>query len=264
MPRLRIVPVLLKRGPSLVKGPSFSKSRVIGPALPSIRIYQSRNIDELVVVDVSATGAVPDGVNRFAWIQNVNRYLTMPLSVGGGIRSIDQIQYLIQNGADRVILNSSLRNDHSLVRHAVAMHGSQSVVGSLDVSYVDNKWCIYDSWQRKFLDICLSSLVAEVQDLGVGEILLTSHRCEGQMKGFDLDLLNYAVGLVKVPLIFAGGAGCLSDFCDLMKFANENEIEISAIAASSCFHFTHITPSDVAKCLVDSGFDARISDQDCL
>ena len=254
------MPVLLKRGPSLVKGPSFSKSRVIGPALPSIRIYQSRNIDELIVVDVSNSGAVSAGVERFAWIKDVNNFLTMPLSVGGGIRSIDQIQYLIQNGADRVVLNWALRNDHSLVRHAVAMHGSQSVVGSIDVSFIDNKWCIYDSWQHKFLDICLASLIAEVQDLGVGEIFLTSHRCEGHMKGFDLELLKDAVGLVNVPLIFSGGAGSLADFCELMRFANDIEIKISAIAAASCFHFTQITPSDVAKCLINLGFDARATD----
>lgn len=257
MPRLRIVPVLLKRGPSLVKGPSFSKSRVIGPVLPAIRIYQSRNVDELIVVDVSNSGGASAGVERFSWIKDVNDYLTMPLTVGGGIRSIDQIQYLIQNGADRVVLNWALRNDHSLVRQAVAMHGSQSVVGSIDVSFIDNKWRIYDSWQNKSLDISLDFLISEVQELGVGEILLTSHQCEGHMKGFDLELLKDAVDLVDVPLIFSGGAGSLVDFCELMKVANGMENKISAIAAASCFHFTQITPSNVAKCLIDLGFDAR-------
>ena len=118
----------------------------------------------------------------------------MPLSVGGGIRSIDQIQYLIQNGADRVVLNWALRNDQSLVSQAVAMHGSQSVVASIDVSFKDNKWCVYDSWQGKLLDSCLASLISEVQDLGVGEILLTSFRCEGHMKGFDLEYLRSTRG----------------------------------------------------------------------
>ena len=247
-----------------MKGPFFSKSRVIGPALPSIRIYQSRNVDELVVVDVSSVGPVCTSVERFAWIKDVNKFLTMPLSVGGGIRSINQIQYLIQNGADRVILNWSLRNDPSLVKCAVSMHGSQSVVGSIDVSYIDNKWCVYDAWSQKCLDISLGSLLNEVQDLGVGEILLTSYRCEGNMAGFDLDLLKYASDLVKVPLIFSGGAGCLSDFCDLMKFAQDINLEIAAVAASSCFHFTQITPNDVAKSLVDSGFDARLASHDSL
>lgn len=258
MPRLRIVPALLKRGPSLVKGPSFSKSRVIGPALPSIRVYQSRNIDELIVVDVSSSGEDSESVERFSWIKDVNKFLTMPLSVGGGIRSIEQIQYLIQNGADRVVLNSALRNDPSLVKHAVAMHGSQSVVGSIDVLFADDKWLVYDSWLQKPLEICLPSLITDVQNLGVGEILVTSQRCEGQMKGFDLELLKFCADLIHVPFIFSGGAGSLADFHDLMNYANNINLNISAIAASSCFHFTHVTPVDVAKSLKNSGFNTRV------
>ena len=259
MPRIRIVPVLLKRGPSLVKGASFAKSRVIGPALPSVRIYQSRNVDELVVIDVS--GSVDDslGIKRFEWIKEVNSFLTMPLSIGGGVRSISQIQYLIQNGADRVLLNWALRHDKHLVKKAVSIHGGQSIVGSIDVLFIDGVWHVYDSWQLKPLDLCLASFISEVQDLGVGEILLTSHRCEGQMKGFDLDLLENIVGLVSVPLIFQGGAGSLIDFYHILKSAEDIGVEISAIAASSCFHFTQLTPGEVSKYLKDMKFDTRIA-----
>lgn len=259
MPRLRIVPMLLKKGPSLVKGPSFSKSRVIGPALPSIRIYQARDVDELIVIDVSDWAKDCKRVDRFRWLKEVNSYLTMPLTVGGGIRSSEQIQFLIQNGADRVVLNWALRNDQDLVKNAVLRHGSQSIVGSIDVLFDEGRWLIYDSWLGKSLDISLDAFIPEVQGLGVGEILLTSYSNEGQMKGFDLQLLKATLELVEVPFIFSGGAGGLTDFCDLMNFVDNMNANISAIAASSCFHFTQSTPGEVAKCLHDEGFNTRIT-----
>lgn len=253
------MPLLLKRGPSLVKGKSFSKERVIGPALPSVRVYQARNVDELIILDVSIPGEDSEAVDRFNWIKEVNRFLTMPLSVGGGVRSVSQIRYLIQNGADRVVLNSVLRNNRPLVEAAVATYGSQSVVASLDVALFNGSWRVYDSWLQRPLDISIQSLIVDVQNLGVGEILLTSHRSEGHMRGFDLDLLDSIAGLVDVPLAFCGGAGVLADFCDLMNYADSIGVDISAVAASSCFHFTHITPADVSKHLREAGYNTRIS-----
>lgn len=253
------MPLLLKRGPSLVKGKSFSKERVIGPALPSVRVYQARNVDELIILDVSTPSEDFEGVERFSWIKEVNRFLTMPLSVGGGIRMASQVQYLIQNGADRVVFNSALRNDQSLVEVAVATYGSQSVVASIDVALFEGSWRVYDSWLQRPLNLLLESFIVDVQNLGVGEILLTSYRCEGHMRGFDLDLLDSIVDLIDVPLSFCGGAGCLADFCSLMKSADSIGVEISAMAASSCFHFTHITPAEVSMCLREAGFDTRVS-----
>jgi len=257
MTKLRVIPNLLKRGPSLVKGPLFSKRRVVGPILPLLRVYQSRNIDELALQDVSSLSSSSHS-NRFDWVKSVSSFLTMPLSVGGGIRSASEAHQLIKAGADKVIINSLFFKDLSVLAQISNVHGSQSVVLSIDVYTQDGSFYIYDSWKNDKTGLLLSDILDDLSSPYIGEILLTSVSHEGLMSGFDLALFKYVAPQINVPLVFSGGGGNPQHFLDLVEVSNSLTIELSGIAASSCFLFTKYTPLDVSAFLQLHGHNTRV------
>ncbi len=255
MLKLRIIPTILKRSAVVVKGKNFSKTRVIGPLLPILRLYQSREIDELIILDVS-----PDldtnKSNRFNWLHEVTAFATMPLAVGGGINSIEQASDIISMGADKLVLNRALRNSPSLISQIANKHGSQSIVLSIDAVCINEQFFCYDSWLNKSTDVSVIDAIKLAEDLGVGEIFLTSYDNEGTKKGFDKKLINHIKKYIKLPLIIHGGAYCKKDFLDVITFSHQHCIEINGLAAGSCFHFSSLTPAEVSIYL--SSFDIPV------
>lgn len=252
LPKFRIIPTILKKGPSVVKGKNFSKSRVFSPLLPVLKVFQSRDVDELSIIDVSPCTETTS-VNRFEWLRSVSNIITMPLSVGGGIRHIDQISQIISMGADKVILNSACRNNPKLLEDCAHYFGSQSLIASIDIKTVRGKHCVYDSWEQSIVDIDLLELIESVQLLGAGELLITSVNNEGLMQGLDVPILHYIAGKIHIPLIFQGGASSLSHFDDIINYRSS----VNAIAAGACFHFTPITPLEISSYLASKGFSTR-------
>lgn len=247
MLKTRVIPTLLWKDLGLVKGVGFDSWRRIGPVVPAIRVYNLRDVDELIVVDITATleGRPPD----LAGVRDYSSHCSVPLTVGGGIRSLDDIQGLLRAGADKVTLNSVFFENPTLVRQAAERFGAQCVVVSLDVR--QDGLCYTHSGTRCRGE-SVESCAVKAADLGAGEILLTSVEADGTMAGYSLNLIQRVSQRVNIPVIASGGAGSLPDFVAAVRSG------ASAVAAASLFHFTQTTPGQVKAALAQAGIPVRM------
>jgi imidazole glycerol-phosphate synthase subunit HisF len=248
--KVRVIPTLLWKDFGLVKGVRFDSWRRVGSVLPAIKVYNSRDVDELVLVDITASSAKrsPDheSVTDFA------DECSVPLTVGGGICEHGQIVALLRAGADKVALNTALFARPELVDDAARQFGSQCVVASIDVrSDGGGLRCLSHSGTR---DTGRSPVewARELADRGAGEILLTSVDRDGTMTGYDLDLIGGVSAAVAVPVIASGGAGTYQHLVDAVQQAGA-----SAVAAASMFHFTEQTPAGAKAAMHAAGIPVR-------
>jgi cyclase len=247
---VRLIPTLLWKDVGLVKGVRFDSWRRIGSVLPAIKVYNARDVDELILLDITAT---PE--NRNPDHESVREFAeecSIPLTVGGGIRTTDQIAALLSAGADKIALNTTLYEHPDLVDRAARHFGSQCVVASIDVgrrgdgSYT----CVSRSGTRDTGREPLA-VAREAVDRGAGEILLTSIDRDGAMTGYDVDLIR-RVAVVSVPVIASGGAGSYAHMIDAVCRGGA-----SAVAAASIFHFTEQTPAEAKAALHAAGIPVR-------
>jgi cyclase len=227
----RVIPCLLLSNGGLVKTRKFKNPVYVGDPLNAIRIFNDKEVDELVLLDIRASldKREPD----FNLIQEIASECFMPLAYGGGITSMDQIRRLLRLGVEKVVVNTALSRNPSLVREAVATFGSQAVTASIDVRrklFGRREVVTLAGSQSTGQDPVQAARLAE--NLGVGEILLTSIANEGSMEGYDLDLLAKVSQSVNVPVIASGGAGSLKHFR-----AAVHEGRASAVSAGSMFVF---------------------------
>lgn len=232
----RVIPTLLADGRRLVKGERFNPWRVVGHVAQAARTHQLRGVDELVVLDVTATRQRrgPD----LLLVEEIARDCFMPLAVGGGITSAGQVQDLLNAGADKVVVGSALETDPALAARIADRFGTQVLVAAV------NYW----SWEMR--DAVHRCAVLEAH--GAGEILLTCRDREGKMEGYDLATIAEAAAQVEVPLIAHGGAGRPDDMLAAIR------VGASAAAAGAMFQFTDTTPRAVSKYLQDHGVEARV------
>ena len=250
MLKVRIIPTLLWKNPGLVKGVGFDSWRRVGTVLPAVKVYNVRDVDELIVVDVTATreGRVP----QRSWVRGFAPFCFVPLTVGGGITDVDQITELLRGGADKVSIGSAAFERPELIGRAAGRFGSQCVVVSLDARREGGgeAECIARSGT-----IATGRTPAEAArdmcDRGAGEILLTSIDRDGTMSGYDLDLIAEVAGAIDVPLIASGGAGNYQHMIEAVRAG------ASAVAAASMFHFTEQTPAEAKKALAAAGIPVR-------
>ena len=250
MLKVRIIPTLLWKRLGLVKGVGFNSWRRIGPVLPAIRIYNQREVDELILVDIAAqeTGDEPDYESVLEYGQDC----FVPLTVGGGILRIEQVQKMLRSGADKVAINTGACLDPNLVSKVAGRFGTQCVVASVDVRSSEAGWECYSHSGRQPTGREVVNWVRELEDRGAGEILITSIERDGTMSGYDLDLIATVVSSVKVPVIASGGAGSYQHMVDAVIQAGA-----SAVAAASMFHFTEQTPAEANKILGNAGIPVR-------
>ncbi len=252
MLKVRVIPTLLWKDVGLVKGEGFDSWRRVGSVLPAIKVYNTREVDELILLDITATQSKrePD----YQEIESLVSECFVPLTFGGGIRSIDIIRNVLKTGADKVALNSCLFENPHLISEAADRFGSQCIVASLDVkSSGDQKWECFShcGTQKTGKDPIL--FAEELEKLGAGEILITSIERDGTMKGYDLDLISEISKRVKIPVIASGGAGTYEDlFLGIQAGA-------TAVAAAAIFHFTEQTPIEAKKILKEKGIAVRDS-----
>ena len=252
MLKVRVIPTLLWKDFGLVKGVSFDSWRRVGLVLPAIKVYNSREVDELILVDIMASrkGNSPDqnSLNDFA------DECFVPLTVGGGITSLSQIVSLLHSGADKISLNSALFDNPNLVNEAAYQFGVQCIVASIDVHRLDDRFiCLSHSGTR--ISQCEPVAWAkELADRGAGEILLTSIDRDGTMQGYDLELIEMVTSAINIPVIASGGAGNYQHMIDAVKQAGA-----SAVAAASIFHFTEQTPSGAKFAMSAAGIPVRQS-----
>jgi imidazole glycerol-phosphate synthase subunit HisF len=250
MLKVRVIPTLLWKDFGLVKGVRFDSWRRVGSVLPAIKVYNARDVDELVLVDITASAErrSPDheSVSEFA------DECFVPLTVGGGITSHDQLVSLLHAGADKVALNSSLYEQPDLVDRAAGQFGSQCVVASVDVrrDEAGQLTCMSHSGKRAVGREPVA-WVRELAHRGAGEILLTSIDRDGTMRGYDLELIAQVAGAVGIPVIASGGAGSYDDLVAAVGAG------ATAVAAASMFHFTEQTPAGAKDAMRAAGIPVR-------
>jgi len=252
MLKTRVIPVLLAKQMGLVKGTNFNSWRRVGPILPAVRVYDLRDVDELVLLDVEGT-SLQRSISP-ALVQEVASACSVPLSVGGGIASVDDAARLFEVGADRVVLNSAAFRVPSLIETLASRFGSQSVVVSIDARFGSAGWTCYSESGSRSEKISPSEWGSRAESLGAGEILLSSIDHEGLMQGYALDLLTSLSGLLKIPVIASGGAGSAEDMAAAVLVGGA-----SAVAAGSIFHFTQLTPLELNSSLSRAGVPTRVT-----
>ncbi len=253
MLKVRVIPTLLWKGVGLVKGVGFDSWRRVGPVLPAIKVYNTRDVDELVLVDITAntSGDEPDteSVSDFA------DECFVPLTVGGGVRDTAQMQGLLRAGADKVCINTASYANPGLITEGARRFGAQCVVASIDVR-ADGAggWRCFSHSGTTDTGLSVLDWARQVVSLGAGEILLTSIERDGTMQGYDLALIEAVVRAVNVPVVASGGAGNYEHMRQAIQ-----EAGASAVAAASMFHFTEQTPAEAKKALGAAGVAVRSS-----
>ncbi|HEY7609114.1 MAG TPA: HisA/HisF-related TIM barrel protein [Alphaproteobacteria bacterium] len=249
MLKVRIIPVLLYRNHSLVKTVRFDAPRRVGTPQQAINVYNLREVDELVLLDIDATaqGRTPD----LALIDELADGCFMPFAVGGGIRSARDVAELLRVGADKVVVNSGFAERPELVREIADDFGTQAVVVSIDARRVDGRHRAFARNGRHPTGCTPSDLARRAEDQGAGEILLTSIDRDGTMEGYDLDLVAEVARRVTIPVIACGGCGILGHMAEAVAAG------ASAAAAASMFHFTEQTPREAKLHLKDAGYAVR-------
>lgn len=231
MLRVRVIPTLLLRNAGLVKGIQFKDHRYVGDPINAVKIFNEKEVDELVFLDIGATASCK-GPN-FDLLQDIASEAFMPFGYGGGITTCDQIEKLFHHGVEKAILNSSAFHNPRLIQDASRLAGAQSIVVSIDVKKTFfGKYEVYVNSGQQRTKSDPVEYAKKVQDLGAGEIILCSIDQEGTGKGYDLALLKSVCEAVDIPVVASGGAGKLQDF-----YAAVNSSGASAVAAGDMFVF---------------------------
>ncbi len=252
MLKTRIIPTVLLKEVGLVKGVAFDSWRRVGTALQTIRVYNMRDVDELIFLDIAAT---PNGTPpQFSEIDELADHCFMPMTVGGGIRSIEDIRSLLAVGADKVAINTGAIETPSLVSDGAREFGSQCIVVSIDVRHSsEGRAEVVACCGKQPTGLDAVAWAKEVERLGAGEILLTSVERDGTMTGYDIDLVRDVAGAVHIPVIASGGCGNYSHMAEVLQ-----KTRASALAAASMFHFTEQTPREAKRYLAERGFHVRL------
>jgi cyclase len=252
MLKVRVMPTLLYKDVELVKGVGFDSWRRVGAVMQAIKVYNLREVDELVFLDISATrnGSSPD----LALIDEIADECFMPLTVGGGIRSAEDVRRLLQVGADKVAINTAAVENPDVVREVAARFGSQCVIVSIDARRQSNgPYEVFTRSGTQATGLDPVELARRAEELGAGEILLTSIDRDGTLEGYDLEMTRRVSQAVSIPVIASGGAGVPEHFSRVLR-----EGKAAAVAAASCYHFTELTPREVKLHLREEGFAVRL------
>jgi cyclase len=251
----RIIPCLDVTGGRVVKGTKFLNLRDAGDPVECAREYDRQGADELVFLDITASS---DG--RPTMIDVVERTANecfMPLTVGGGIRTVEDARAMLKAGADKTSLNTAAVQNPDVVRAGAERFGSQCIVVAVDARRVPGssplRWEVYTHGGRKPTGIDAIEWVRRVESLGAGEILLTSMDADGTKAGYDIELTRAVSEAVRIPVIASGGAGTLEHMADVLLAGKAD-----AVLAASIFHFGEYTVSDVKRFLQTKGVCVRL------
>ncbi len=249
MLKIRIIPCLTIKDLRLVKSVQFEEHRNIGSYVAAVRVFNARDVDEMVVLDLDAAKV---GIKPWLF-QEITKECFMPLTLGGGIKTLDDIRLLLRLGADKVAINTAAVKDPSFIEQAAAQFGSQCVVVSIDAKLVDGKYEVFINGGKEATGLSPVEWAKEAEKRGAGEIFLTSIDHDGMMGGYDVDLIKNVSGVVVIPVIACGGAGNLEDCLKVIK-----EGGASAVAAASIFQYTQTTPLNIKKHLAKFGIETRV------
>ena len=248
MLKIRVIPILTFNGLSLVKTKQFKSPRIVGNPIQSARVYNTRNVDELVFIDIMASK-----MNRkinLNLVKSVIEECFMPVTIGGGINSFQDISNLLKIGADKVLIKTKAINDINFIKKVVEYFGSQCISISVDAFIKENKYYIKN---LNNYELTMGEFINNMNECDVGEYVINSVDKDGCMRGFDIKLLEQASKLTKKPIIALGGAGKPEHF---IKLINSNYY--GAVGGSSIFHFTQYTPNDIKKMMKENNIQVRV------
>ncbi len=247
----RIIPCLDIRDGRVVKGVNFLGVNDVADPVELARTYNAAGADELVFYDITASH---EGRKLFTEVlERVAGSIFIPLTVGGGIRTVDDFRRVLSSGADKVSVNSGAIADPRLIADAAEKYGSQCVVLSLDVKRVDGQFRLFAKGGRVDTGIDAVEFAVQGEKLGAGEIVLNSIDTDGVKNGFDLEMLKTFTSAVKLPVIASGGAGKAEDFIELFKLDG-----VDAGLAASIFHFGEVDIRELKLMLKQNGIPMRV------
>lgn len=256
----RIIPCLDIKDGRVVKGINFLDLVDAGDPVVSARRYNEMGADELVFLDITATKEKRKTL--IGLVQKVAKEVFIPLTVGGGIKSISEMNQILRAGADKISVNSAAVKNPALVSEGARTFGSQCIVGAVDAALQKNNkkgWDVYINGGSKKTALTLVKWVKELEELGAGEILLTSMNRDGTKEGFDIDMLKAVTNAVNIPVIASGGAGSIEDFIDVFTMT-----DVDAALAASIFHFGEVDMGELKQRLAKNNIPVRIQESsDC-
>jgi cyclase len=251
MLKVRIIPTLLMRDVGLVKGPAFDSWRRVGAPMQAVKVFNRRDVDELVLLDIGATPNTrePD----WDLVSSLAGECFVPLTVGGGVTRIEHVRKLLLCGADKVAINTAAYGTPELISEAAAMFGAQCVVASIDFRrHADGRLECFSQCGTHATGLDIVEWSLRMESAGAGEILLTSIDRDGTMTGYDIDAIRRVADAVKIPVIASGGAGKFEDMLAALR-----EGHASAVSAASIYLFTEATPKEAKQFLAQQGIAVR-------
>ena len=247
----RIIPCLDIKDSRTVKGVNFVDLIDAGDPVELAKIYSKIGADELVFLDITAT---KEDRRTFAkLVKEIAKNINIPFTVGGGIKTVEDVDILLKSGADKVSVNSYAVKNPGFINELASKFGSQCVVVAIDAKYEDNDWCVYLVGGRVKTEIKLFDWAKEVENRGAGEILFTSMDHDGTKNGFSNKALSKLSNMVKIPVIASGGAGKIEHFIDVF-----NKGCADAALAASVFHFNEIDINTLKKELKNNEIPVRL------
>ena len=252
MTTVRIIPCLDVDEGRVVKGIKFSELRDAGDPVALARRYQEQNADELVFLDIGASHLSRE--TMLSIVEQVSQQVFIPLTVGGGIRSVEDMRRALQAGADKVAVCSAALRDPQLLAEGAAKFGAQCIVLSIDAKRTENGWHAYTHGGRRDSGRDVLAWAREAEALGAGEILLNSIDMDGTQAGYDLELTRRVAEAVNIPVIASGGAGTLPQIRDAVA-----QGKADAVLLASLLHYGEFTVNDIKSYLADNQVEVRWS-----
>jgi cyclase len=247
----RIIPCLDIRDGQTVKGVNFVNIREAGDPVVLGKAYADQGADELVFLDITAT--IENRATLVALVRKIARNINIPFTVGGGIRSVEDVKVLLDAGADKISVNSSAVNRPELINELADNFGRQCVVVAIDTKFNGKEWQVYIHGGRTAVDLLTIPWAKEVEQRGAGEILLTSMNHDGTKDGFALDITRTLSETLTVPIIASGGAGTEQHFIDVFT-----EGKADAALAATIFHFAEIPVPNLKQYLKEKDILVRL------
>ena len=247
----RIIPCLDVKNGRVVKGVNFKGLSDVSSPVELAKYYSDNGADELVFYDITASFEERKLFTDI--LREVASQIFIPLTVGGGINTVDDFDRVLKCGADKVSVNSGAIKDPSIIEKAAKKYGDQCVVLSTDIALVDGEYHLFTGGGQKDTGIDAIQWIIDGVDHGAGELVVNSIDTDGVKGGFDLDLLDLVASKVNVPIIASGGAGSMEHFAELFRHYG-----MDAGLAASIFHFKEVNIRDLKKYLIDQGVNMRI------
>ena len=261
MLKKRLIPVLYIKNGLIVRSEDFSYHQIIGNIIDEASRYNDWDVDELIYIDISRNKTydmgrddhkIKNSASIDTIIQDISKVCFMPLTFGGGIRTIVDVDLLVRNGADKVTLNTGAFESPDLIRQVAEKYGSQCVVLSVDYRLIDQVPVVFTEFGNKNTRVSIFDWIKEAERLGAGEVFLNAIDRDGQACGYDEETIGTVVQTTRLPIIACGGAGDLFDFVTLARKTN-----VSALAAGNIFHFTEQSYPRGKQLLKKEGINVR-------